>query len=455
MAARAIYRFDGQRWVEAAADTMPVHQPAGSYKALSWNVWFHGYHKTAEDEGYLRQVWLPRQRALLDEMRNADADFLCLQEVTAEAVSGRGQRPFLSLLLEEEWIRRSYYVSDVTGQGTFSTWYGVVIASRVPLSSFKLLSVPTKLGRAVLVANVNVPAGCPEKIAVATAHLESPVNPQEASRRIRLEQLKQTLEYLGSTGITTGLFMGDFNVEDERPMKECWERLSWRDLNDGSSSWFSNSWRPDRMLLFSSRYVCDGNAAQVVGRRKSGLKVKGSDGVVETPSDHFALLATLRLDASAQPLAPMVAAIAAAPLATAARSIREWSLQKTAEAVHPDLPLLVISLPGIDCQNVTAVVDALNKQPSLWSGNEGYVYSTFKQSWYKIWRDAGRWSLRQSSALPEVELDLVFDRSKAPTEAVAMLNGECNAFWPHDTCYVYSEYYGKWFKLSSSPSMSA
>merc|ERR1712211_106864 len=117
---------------------------------LSYNVWFHGYKQTLNDD-YCQRIWLPRQRALLNEMRTAAADFLCLQEVTAPAVSGRGRHSFLELLLNEDWIRKDYYVSYLTGQNTFKTWYGVVIASRVPLRKLELLPVPTEMGRAMLV----------------------------------------------------------------------------------------------------------------------------------------------------------------------------------------------------------------------------------------------------------------------------------------------------------------
>merc|ERR1712061_222075 len=80
------------------------------------------------------------------------------------------------------------------------------------------------------------------------------------------------------------------------------EQFGWCDLSDGSSTWFKCDWRPDRMLLRSSRYVCADGVARVVGCTKSGLQVQGPNGIVETPSDHFALLATLCLDASSQPL---------------------------------------------------------------------------------------------------------------------------------------------------------
>ena len=85
-------------------------------------------------------------------------------------------------------------------------------------------------------------------------------------------------------------------------MKVCGVQLNWTDLSDGSSYWFKGPWRPDRMLLLSPRYVCDGGVAQVACRYKSGLRLTVPDDVIATPSVHSALLATLCLNALVQPL---------------------------------------------------------------------------------------------------------------------------------------------------------
>merc|ERR1719433_156400 len=150
-------------------------------------------------------------------------------------------------------------------------------------------------------------------------------------------------------------------------MEECWQKHGWTDLNDGSSSWFSSDWRPDRIILRSSLYECPGNVAQVLGTRKTGLQVHGPDGIVETPSDHFALSATIHLKAGM----PLPTPVAAAPPLANARTPhppavpaakRVWSLQNTREAVSGDSPLVFSctnasgSLAGLDCMNVTAVV---------------------------------------------------------------------------------------------------
>jgi len=435
MAVCPVYRFDGRQWLDLRG-RVPEYQMAVSYRVLSYNIWFHGCNDTLSDD------WLPRQQALLSEMRGADADFLCLQEVTA---------PFLELLLHQDWVRKDYNVSDLTGENTFSSWYGVFIASRVPVHKLELLAVPTGLGRSVLVAHLNV-AG-PERLAVATAHLESPVGPSSAM--IRLQQLQCAMEYFNMQRITTGLFMGDFNVTDEEPMKRCWQRFGWTDLNDNSSTWFSHHWRPDRILLRSAIYACEGDVAEVIGKRETGLQVKGSGGIVKTPSDHFALAATLRLRASALPAAAHPATQPAQVAAgVVGSSLRTWSLENSMEAVTADSPLVFNSVnangnvQGVNWMNVTEVVGALNTDPSLWSGSDCYVYSQKRKRWYKLWTSGQDryWDLKQTRELPEVEPSLVFHAVKAPTQAVAMLNADAT-LWSAKTCYVYSEYYGRWYKL--------
>lgn len=179
----------------------------------------------------------------------------------------------------------------------------------------------------------------------------------------------------------------------------------------------------------------------------------GNDGIVETPSDHFALAATLRLQTGALlPVQSKLRSASAVEGFAAPASPRRWSLQNCMEAVAPDSRLVFNSanangnLQAVDWMNVTDVVGALNKDPSLWSGPDCYVFSRWRKKWYKLWHLDKRWDLKQTQEVSEVEPSLVFHAVKAPTEAVAMLNGD-STLCLSNTCFVYSEYYGKWYKL--------
>lgn len=412
---------------------VPTHEPAASYTTLTWNVWFHGYEKTM-DQNYYQQVWLPRQMALLAECRATDADFLCFQEVTCPATSGPGRGSFLELLLAEEWIRQEYYISDATGGNTFSTWYGVVMASRIPIARFVVLALPTKLGRALLVAHVHTGRAA-EDIAIGTAHLESPVG--NDSSNIRVEQLRHAVQYFKALGVQTSIFMGDFNITNPKEMAAIWEVAGWTDLNDGASTWFQNKWRPDRVIVSSSSYRAVGGCAQVVGNAPSGVQVLGPDGLVTTPSDHFALK-TKFVRVSSCVAGSSIVTGGQGGLAPGFHHC--WTVEQAEEAVAPGSYLIF--------HHTRVVSDAiyLLGDPSLWSYGECYVYSDYKQQWYKLWSCNGRWSLECSQAIREVVPALIFDKARSVSDAVSMLNAD-PSMWSHAECFVYSDQRLKWYRL--------
>lgn len=447
----------GVGWQDVSG-LVPVHLPAASYSVFSYNVWFQGFQNT-RNEQYRQQAWLPRQRALLQEARSADADFLCFQEVTAP--SHQGLDSFLELLQQQDWVQREYYLSDLSGEASFNGWYGVVIATRIPIREFKVLDLPTQLGRNLVVAHVNTPAGS-EEIAVGTSHLESPVNAQ--SNRYRVQQLEATMEYFSSVGVTTGIIMGDFNVTDDRSIATVCEAHGWTDLNDGSTTWFSQEqyagWRPDRIMVRSSHYECcsPGGVAQVCADSAWGGHELGSDGVVMTPSDHYALLARFarREDApvlelleqqSDEPLSPVLVNDLVRVHSEHGHHSEHshdsangsWSVTQTQLAISPEDPLILQT-----SMTVTQAVKALNAGCE-WHAAKCYVYSEYKQKWYMLWRDqSGGWSLQQSREACVVEPRFVFVRSNYVSEAVEMLNA---GGWAHDVCFVYSNHCQSWYKL--------
>ena len=347
----------------------------------------------------------------------------------------QGQDSFLELLLAQDWIQHSYYVSDLTGAGTFRCWYGVIMASRVPIREFRRLDFKSQF-----VAHVNTPPGT-EEIAVATSHLESPIGGD--SERLRVEQLKMALSYFRDTGVHTGVFTGDFNVTNEAELAAAWRSAGWTDLNDGATTWFAKTrhagWRPDRILIQSQTYACSskGSVAEVHGTRPSGVRVPGSGGeVVQTPSDHFALWAVLSRTGGAPKPKPCNAP------ATPAQESHKWSLQKSRIAVALDSPLILR-----EYANVTEAVELLNITTHFpWAYDECYVYSDKKGKWYQLWRHKGHWGLQYSREACVVDPQLVLDRTTVVTAAVDMLNAGAVA-WQHNICYVYSDFKREWYQL--------
>lgn len=148
-------------------------------KFVSYNVWFS------------EKNWFRRAHALFQLISNKDPDFVCLQEVTPK---------FLTLLLQQSWIREKYFVSDGNGCATVMP-YGVVILSKLPFVSLSIYTMPSNMGRRFLLGSVQVHN---EIIYVGTVHLESMQN--APIRILQLECIHSIIKDLKHVFV-----MGDFN----------------------------------------------------------------------------------------------------------------------------------------------------------------------------------------------------------------------------------------------------
>eukprot|EP00930_Biecheleria_cincta_P100677 TRINITY_DN9228_c0_g1_i1.p1 TRINITY_DN9228_c0_g1~~TRINITY_DN9228_c0_g1_i1.p1 ORF type:complete len:448 (-),score=56.15 TRINITY_DN9228_c0_g1_i1:150-1493(-) len=411
-----------------------------SFTTLSYNVWFQDAGKANKFDGQ----WLPRQRALMRVCHEASADIFCFQEVTTPRDF---KDSFMELFLQENWVRESYWVSDVTGRQTFTTWYGVMIASRVPIRYFSFAPFPnSKMGRCLLVAHLNTAVGC-ETVAVGSVHFESMNSAPE-----RFEQLRESCDFL-ETHCQTGLLLGDFNVE-EHEKQVCarhWESRGWSDIDPGGSSWFGWNWRPDHTILRSGIYT---GSSVIMGNEHCGVQTTGHDGPVKTPSDHYAIKSSF-VKKSAIPESPHLSP-----------SRMKWSLDNTQE-IAPDKVLQAQVFAGT--QAPTEAVKMFNADPALWPNLLGqcYVRSSYNNTWYLMWSgdakqplselpcvsekgDWREWSLQQAAlTAPEaVPAKLMFQGAQGPTEAVEFLNADRN-LWPNlvGECYVWSAYKAAWYRM--------
>merc|ERR1712166_760281 len=116
-----------------------------------------------------------------------------------------------------------------------------------------------------------------------------------------------------------------------------------------------------------------------------------------------------------------------------------WEIKRTRAAMAPDSELILRS--GL---NVTEAVAALNAGMP-WEHEICYVYSEWKKEWYKVWCEQGQWSLEFTREACVVHAGLVFDGSDNVNEAVKLLNARDSA-WKHDVCYVFSSFKDRWFK---------
>ena len=274
-----------------------INLPAGKYDAGSWqyttvlpadierceltlatfNIWFGDW--------FVQE----RYRAVLDLLEHYRPDVIALQEVTLSA---------LPIFLEQPWIRGAYYASDINGSTLGD--YGVLILSRLPPRTIKLVELPSFMGRHLLVWETRV-NGAP--LHIATVHLES----QKSSVEIRGEQLGVIFDALHS--VPNAVIMGDFNfcaswTEENDRLDPVYHDV-WKVLRAGEPGYTEDAAinrmlylskgkhkqvRFDRVLLKSSLQDVPGS-----GWTEKSIDLLGTDPISVDmpevfPSDHFGLL---------------------------------------------------------------------------------------------------------------------------------------------------------------------
>jgi len=146
---------------------------------LTFNTWFSDFH------------FEERFKAILKILKGSNADIIALQEITDRS---------LQLILQEDWVKNHYYISDFSGSTFYS--YGVIFLSKMPINLLYLYPLPSIMGRNVLIAEFVVNK---QKILIGTTHLES----YPISATIRSSQLKEIFQLLNDSNHS--VLMGDFN----------------------------------------------------------------------------------------------------------------------------------------------------------------------------------------------------------------------------------------------------
>jgi endonuclease/exonuclease/phosphatase family metal-dependent hydrolase len=116
-------------------------------RVLSYNIWFEKISET-------------RINALLSVIEDADADIVCLQEVTPTTQA---------MLLQNKFIYDTYCTNGTFSGNKFKAFYGVMIFSKVPAAFYELDFEATMMGRSLIVCEPLDPV----LPVVATAHFES------------------------------------------------------------------------------------------------------------------------------------------------------------------------------------------------------------------------------------------------------------------------------------------
>ena len=163
------------------------------------NIWF-GAHFAEQ-----------RYDAIIRLLKTHQPDFIALQEVILES---------LWAFLAHPWVQNNYYISDTNGMTLGD--YGVVLLSRFPPKTIRLVHLPSFMDRNLLLMETTLNGAT---LQVGTVHLES----MKRSAKMRGLQLEYIFDYL--EGAANVVLMGDFNF--------C---ASWQEENDRIDLAYHDIW---------------------------------------------------------------------------------------------------------------------------------------------------------------------------------------------------------------------
>lgn len=167
---------------------------ASSLRVVTWNVWFSP-HESEQ-----------RMASLFGQIAEAAADIVCLQEVVPELAAA---------VRSSAALNRMYQISS-NDVGP----YGVIVLARHSLcASFREISLPTRMGRSLLIAEWAPSGNEEQRVAVGTVHLESLNN--APTRAAQLRKVNSAL-----TGYARALICGDFNFDSSQNWGD-WHKPSW------------------------------------------------------------------------------------------------------------------------------------------------------------------------------------------------------------------------------------
>ncbi|OLP84859.1 hypothetical protein AK812_SmicGene34219 [Symbiodinium microadriaticum] len=194
-----MYRWTGTGWV--AEEGAPVAEQASRpcdqvrLRLATFNILadcFPWFVRLAIDSE-------KRFAALVDELSRLDADVLVMNEVTGNS---------LRRLLDSEYVRTSYYVSELpTGaNGTLTGSHGCVMFSKLPMTHSYALRMDSMKREAIF----GVLEIASRKIAVCSLHTVAHQSPQ--NKAVRAKQLSRVVAFAREQRLDGFFVAGDLNL---------------------------------------------------------------------------------------------------------------------------------------------------------------------------------------------------------------------------------------------------
>jgi len=165
----------------------------------TYNIW--------NDDSHAEQRYL----AIAELLSRRAPDIMVFQEVTPTA---------LDAFLKQAWIRETYLRAAVVGADAGD--YGMLMLSRLPVSSVTYTRLPTRQSRGFLRADLAINGA---RTVVCCLHLDS----GKSSRRLRRWQLRRIFRALES--VEDAVLLGDFNMREcengaiAAPYRDVWPVL--------------------------------------------------------------------------------------------------------------------------------------------------------------------------------------------------------------------------------------
>jgi endonuclease/exonuclease/phosphatase family metal-dependent hydrolase len=179
-----------------------------SFSLVTLNTWFDAIYNSQ------------RYSKTLENLKSLSPDVICLQECNSTLLK--------QFLTKDCWIQENFILSDISCT-TFEDgmWYGVVMLIKrrrgLTFLSFSKLSLPSKMGRAMIVGKFMVGQ---QLFVVGTSHFES----LQGNELVRKEQFRCATEYLLTLSKDAfTLLCGDCNITNDEQESAHLSSLGWSD----------------------------------------------------------------------------------------------------------------------------------------------------------------------------------------------------------------------------------
>jgi len=304
-----IGKYESTSWVVAEPNSPVVNISATKLTFVSFNVLFDGKTIGMNEYDLSEKIYTQERRTYqFDMLKAKKADFIALQEVTFD---------YFHELLQQDWVRRDYYISDLSGRSISP--YGNILLSRYRFHAMNMYTY--KHGqKSMLLADFQING---RKLRIGVVHLKAGNYKQFGM--FRKKQVIETVSLMKMGGVDDMIVLGDFNFKDEDnethkeledEYTDVWQKLHGRSTDEMQRNGFTynletnslakiisdtvesirktpgHSSRFDRVYIKCKDQYWKGEDIEIWGNQPIFTSAKGEKIFV---SDHFGLEATIQV----------------------------------------------------------------------------------------------------------------------------------------------------------------